>query len=714
VAEEPKSGFISKVGGFLKGFFEEDDDSFMDEEDMELKALEDRLMLDMEKESDTPSKSTPPKSTSLPKQVSATKSERPKTVKSLDEPKLQNDKMPNLELFDTRSLEEKAEKPAAAAQSNNISNSTSIEKTQQNPEKIELPKIEKKPVSIEDMDKAKSLSTMSSDEMFGTSKNNEIESADTVLDYWRKNKRLFGNPFTNKDQGIDDLNNVIKIDTPQEDEDNNQPVAPSVQPFTTTREIVSSPEKELQGIDTSAAKEVSKTKELTQDLLEDEFFKQAIEARNKQKAEMMKIQPTTAPETKLVGPVEVQSEQGSKQPAKQEKVQESLPAQVNNGREEARKLSIKDTSSAPTAESNLKDVSEPITTGSDIDVIFDSTPPLTVGNHEIKGPVNTKAEKEVEIENLDDAPNETLLSSDASAQAKGLTVDADYEEETPDDLDTIEDGAYSLYADEVLPTYLEGTKVRGKYSYEQDVTDNPVYRKKYDEGNKHLPPVMDVVDYTKNLFYATYENNVEAVRSLVERGADINAQDENTGYTPAMLALISGKKDAFAYLMNIGANANILDNNGNSMLQHALMRQDLDSYKLILKIAPRIPKSVIRQSMEMVVENGYSQEWALPLIEFMGGANEMLINFAQLNDFYGVSLALNAGADLNTVSSQGLSVFEYAVINQNIIMLEELYEADPQSFMAIHEKLRSMAYRSYNSQFKVAFENLLLAIEMQN
>jgi hypothetical protein len=744
VQKAEKGGVFAKIGGFFKGFFEEEDEA-MHEEDMELNALEERLLREIEEEQHNASSLRSRATTSK------TKAKVQKQPEPFSEVQLEADHVPNLENFDPKSFEDVTEDQQLRQlveddmkQALEVASPTEelkIELPQLQVSQDEKPKVpeqqrpqedrqallprkpkpvtEKRLPSIDEMDKAKSLGTISADEMFGlTNKPRKLESADTIFDYWRKNKETLTKPFADEQQGIDAANNVYKLDIPTKPSSDaaefgalevTQKAASDVGK---TNESVKAKVKAPEQHEGSAVD----ANNLTEDLLKDKFFKQALEARKQQQEET-----SSKPMVKRGAEVDAKPKAKPTQEAA-----ESEPIRIEDKKPAAKPMPFKDVSEvlriedpvedrslALTTGSNIEDISEVMENADEVEEIFDGTEPLTIGDHEVTAAPAKVAEP---LEDELDAPNETLLSSEAAAKAEELSPvkqgpDGDSE---PEDIEAIEDGAYSLYADEVLPTYLEGVKNRGKYSHEKDVSDNPIYRKQYGEKNQHLPAVADVADYTRYLFYAAYENNVEAMKSLIDRGADINAQDENTGYTPAILALISGKQDAVAYLVNIGADVNIRDNSGNSLLQHALLRQDLNSYKLILKVAPKLSKAVIRQSLETMVENGHSQEWAQPLIEFMGGADTMLIQFAKVNDYYGVRLALNAGADLQVVdSSSGLSVFEYAVINQNVMMLEELYEADPEGFMAMRDRLRSMAYRSNNSQFKVAFENMLVTIEMQ-
>ena len=71
------------------------------------------------------------------------------------------------------------------------------------------------------------------------------------------------------------------------------------------------------------------------------------------------------------------------------------------------------------------------------------------------------------------------------------------------------------------------------------------------------------------LHYAIYYNQIDAVKFLIEKGANVNITDAQ-GYTPLLFALHYINKDIINVLVDSGANMNILNKEGYTPLSYAL------------------------------------------------------------------------------------------------------------------------------------------------
>jgi ankyrin repeat protein len=63
------------------------------------------------------------------------------------------------------------------------------------------------------------------------------------------------------------------------------------------------------------------------------------------------------------------------------------------------------------------------------------------------------------------------------------------------------------------------------------------------------------------LHVAAVQNDLDAIRLLVEAGGDINAKDEE-GYSPLHEAVEQGNNDAVILLLNLGADVDVRNDNG--------------------------------------------------------------------------------------------------------------------------------------------------------
>jgi uncharacterized protein len=71
----------------------------------------------------------------------------------------------------------------------------------------------------------------------------------------------------------------------------------------------------------------------------------------------------------------------------------------------------------------------------------------------------------------------------------------------------------------------------------------------------------------QELLRASRDGQIEAVKSLLERGADINVQDDKWGWTPLMRAADGSHAKVVKLLIARGANLNIKDKSGSTVLE---------------------------------------------------------------------------------------------------------------------------------------------------
>ncbi|MFZ2890946.1 ankyrin repeat domain-containing protein [Sulfuricurvum sp.] len=89
------------------------------------------------------------------------------------------------------------------------------------------------------------------------------------------------------------------------------------------------------------------------------------------------------------------------------------------------------------------------------------------------------------------------------------------------------------------------------------------------------------------LMYAVWVGNTEAVKYLIEKGADINAQDLG-GATALHLAAWKGHTPIALYLLEKGASGRAMSKEGMTPLDIALMRENHEIGRAIEQASPKL------------------------------------------------------------------------------------------------------------------------------
>ncbi len=89
------------------------------------------------------------------------------------------------------------------------------------------------------------------------------------------------------------------------------------------------------------------------------------------------------------------------------------------------------------------------------------------------------------------------------------------------------------------------------------------------------------------LMYACWVGNLEAVKYLVSKGADVNAQDSG-GATALHLAAWKGFTPIALYLIDNGASGSTMSKDGMTPLDIALIKENKEIAEAIEKAAPKL------------------------------------------------------------------------------------------------------------------------------
>jgi len=111
------------------------------------------------------------------------------------------------------------------------------------------------------------------------------------------------------------------------------------------------------------------------------------------------------------------------------------------------------------------------------------------------------------------------------------------------------------------------TKATSSYAI-KDRLPEEIYKKSYDNLNRHLPVAYYEKDYNSLLFVTAMHDDYNGLRSLLNQGRDINLVNEE-GNTPLLVAVKNNAANAAVLLLKRHARRDVTDSNGMTPVQIA-------------------------------------------------------------------------------------------------------------------------------------------------
>ncbi len=156
------------------------------------------------------------------------------------------------------------------------------------------------------------------------------------------------------------------------------------------------------------------------------------------------------------------------------------------------------------------------------------------------------------------------------------------------------------------------------------------------------------------LIKATKDGDILATEKLIREGANIHESDES-GYTPLMYAIWSGKQETVTQLVNIGADVNKRDNSGYTPLLWAASYGYLDMAKLLIDKGADV--------------NARGNDKSSPLLLALAANNHELSK-----------LLIDRGADIHVVDVNGTTPLILAAMYGDYDIAKILVEKDVDLF----------------------------------
>ena len=174
-----------------------------------------------------------------------------------------------------------------------------------------------------------------------------------------------------------------------------------------------------------------------------------------------------------------------------------------------------------------------------------------------------------------------------------------------------------------------------------------ISKKSYSDNNKHLPKVFYQSEYTSLLFEAVRSNDIPGIKSLITKGANINAQEISSGYTPVMYAVKYNRLKALRSLIIHGADLQKANLQGQTPLHIAVNNGNAQAIEILMTggADPTIKDKKGNRPSDYMKAN--MQNSAMIMVGNYQDKTKALIDFVGLSAYDAVRSALDAGAKID-------------------------------------------------------------------
>eukprot|EP00439_Symbiodinium_sp_Y106_P082233 s744_g21.t1 len=178
------------------------------------------------------------------------------------------------------------------------------------------------------------------------------------------------------------------------------------------------------------------------------------------------------------------------------------------------------------------------------------------------------------------------------------------------------------------------------------------------------------------LHLASRAGHVAAVQALVQHKVALDSKNSE-GWTPLMWASMSGRADVVAALLAAHAEAKLKDSQGMTALMWATRHGHVDVMRLLLGDGPDL--SITDFGGHSVMHHARQHKAARKMLERFEALNRRLLHSAKSGDLNEASMALEAGAFVDTLDADGASPLLHAASQRNLSMVRLLtrHGADP-------------------------------------
>lgn len=182
------------------------------------------------------------------------------------------------------------------------------------------------------------------------------------------------------------------------------------------------------------------------------------------------------------------------------------------------------------------------------------------------------------------------------------------------------------------------------------------------DANSVTVGFLIAADYQHALFTAVSDDNLEAVKTLIAKGENVNARDKNyNSITALFIAVENGSVEIAETLLNAGAKVNVRDNEKRTPLMNLDEDASAELVNLLLRHGAKIDSTDKKQNTVLILAAAYTNKDVVQaLISADANVNAVnkqgetaLMNAAENGETEIVRLLLASGADANARNRDG-------------------------------------------------------------
>lgn len=187
-------------------------------------------------------------------------------------------------------------------------------------------------------------------------------------------------------------------------------------------------------------------------------------------------------------------------------------------------------------------------------------------------------------------------------------------------------------------------------------------------ATKFDPSARDKYDRTLLMIsIATIDPNIEIIRLLIQKGSDVNAQDD-LGVTPLILASIFNHQEVVDMLLNSGAKTEARDIYGHTALMKAAMFCDPEVLQILISRGAKVNAKDLSGATPLMLSRESNVETLLDAGADIHAKDQTgytaIMHAVSQGRLHKIETLINRGCDINARNRNGKTALDVAVEKQ--------------------------------------------------